>query len=122
MELVAVKPEYYDFVREMRTHPENSPGFIEQVEITREQQEQYMQRYAKNYYICLLYNEPVGYVGVIDNDIRICTHPDFKGVGIGSFMLDEIVKIFPGAIGKILKGNTASQRLFEKCKVPYTII
>ena len=122
MELVAVKPEYYDFVREMRTHPENSLGFIEQVEITREQQEQYMQKYAKNYYICLLYNEPVGYVGVIDNDIRICTHPDFKGVGVDSFMLDEIVKIFPGAIGKILKGNIASQRLFEKCKVPYTII
>lgn len=122
MELVPITEQYYEFVREMRMHPENTPGFLEDADITPEQQIKYMERHGKDYYICLSYNEPVGYVGVIDNDIRICTHPDFKGVGIGSFMLERIVKIYPEATGKILEKNIASQKLFDRCKVPYKLI
>lgn len=122
MELVSVKEEYFEFVRQLRTHPENKKGFILQVDITPEQQQKYMSNHLKNYYICLSYGDPVGYVGVIDDDIRVCTHPDHKGKGVGKFMLKEIVKIFPNSTGKIKKDNIASQKLFDKCKVPYTII
>jgi len=122
MELIPITPKFYEFVREMRNHPENRTGFIQQVEITEEQQVEYMSKYSKNYYVCLLYGEPVGYVGVIDDDIRICTHPEEKGIGVGKFMLEQIVGIFPNATGKIKQNNIPSQKLFDKCKVPYIII
>jgi len=122
MELIPLTKEYYEFVRLLRTHPNNQEGFILQVDITPEQQAEYMRRYSKNYFVCLSYNEPVGYIGVISNDIRVCVHTDHKDVGIGKFMLEQIVAIFPDATGKIKKDNIASQKLFDKCKVPYTII
>jgi hypothetical protein len=37
-------------------------------------------------------------------------------------MLSEIKKLYPEATGKILKDNTASRKLFEKCKIPYEVI
>lgn len=122
MELIAITEEYYDFVREMRMHPENVAGFLEDANITPEAQRQYMEKHGKNYYVALSYGEPVGYVGVIDNDIRICTHPHYQGTGVGRFMLSEIVKLYPQATGRILDGNTASRKLFEFCKVPYELI
>ena len=48
---------------------------------------------------------PVGYVGVVDNDIRVCTHPDFQGKGLGKFMIDEAMKIWPNAEAKVKKNN-----------------
>tara|TARA_R100000963_G_C4590339_1_gene67772 strand:- start:255 stop:623 length:369 start_codon:yes stop_codon:yes gene_type:complete len=122
MELVPAKEEYYEFIRILRLHPENKNGFILQVDITPQQQVEYMNKFYDSYYVCLLCNEPVGYIGVIDNDIRVCTHPNHKGKGVGQFMLEGISNIFPDATGKIKKDNIPSQKLFDKCKVPYTII
>jgi len=122
MELISVTEEHYEFIRYLRTHSENREGFRLQDNITPEQQVDYMKKYSKNYFVCLLYGEPVGYVGVIDDDIRVCTHPEHKGVGVGEFMLKEIMFLFPWATGKIKKDNIASQKLFEKCRVPYTIL
>ena len=122
MELIQIKKEYYEFVREMRMHPENVAGFLTKANITPEDQVEYMKKYGDNYFVALLYGEPVGYVGVIDNDIRICTHPNYKGTGVGRFMLSEIVKLYPQATGRILKDNLASRRLFDLCKVPYKLI
>ena len=114
MELVKVEEKYYEFIRDLRTRPENSKWFLTQVEITAIQQVKYMEKYADNYRVCLLYGKPVGYVGVVDLDIRICTHSDFLGQGVGSFMLSETHKGFPGCVGKILKDNVASiLRLFR---------
>jgi hypothetical protein len=117
MELKLVKNEkkYYDFIRIMRTHTENQVGFLEKVNITEEQQLNYMKRYNDCYYVCLMGDTPLGYVGVVEDDIRICTDPNHKKTGAGTFMLNEIVKIFPSATAKILKDNKASLNLFKKC-------
>lgn len=122
MELIAITEEYYDFVREMRMHPENVAGFLEDANITPEDQIEYMKKYGESYFVALSYGEPVGYIGVIDNDIRICTHPHYRGTGVGRFMLSEVVKLYPQATGRILKDNVASRRLFDFCKVPYELI
>jgi GNAT superfamily N-acetyltransferase len=122
MELIQIKKEYYEFVREMRMHPENVAGFLEEADITPEDQIEYMKKHGKDYFIALSHGEPVGYVGVIDNDIRICTHPMYHGTGVGKFMLSEIVKLYPQATGRILKDNVASRKLFDFCKVPYQVI
>jgi ribosomal protein S18 acetylase RimI-like enzyme len=122
MELRFVKNEakYYEFIRLMRVHPKNQKGFLEQVNITEEQQEKYMQKYNDCYYLCLQNETPVGYVGVVDDDIRICTDPEHQKLGAGAFMLNEIIKVFPNATAKILKDNTPSINLFKKCN--FTIV
>lgn len=115
LNLVANEEKYYNFIRLLRTHPENQVGFLEKVEITQEQQNDYMSKYGKYYYVCLENEMPLGYVGVVDNDIRICTDPKFKKKGIGFFMLNEVMKIHPNATAKILKNNLSSLNLFTKC-------
>jgi RimJ/RimL family protein N-acetyltransferase len=117
MELKLVKNEekYYEFIRNLRNDENNQKGFLEKILISEEQQKIYMSKYGKNYYICLKDKTPIGYIGVVDNDIRVCTDTKFKQTGGGTFMLKEIMKIYPNATAKILKDNIASLKLFEKC-------
>lgn len=117
MELRLVKNEkiYYEFIRILRNDLENQKGFLEKVHITPEQQNNYMSVYEDDYYICLSGETPIGYIGVVDNDIRVCTDKNFKNSGAGTFMLSNIIKIYPTATAKILRNNTASLKLFAKC-------
>jgi RimJ/RimL family protein N-acetyltransferase len=122
MDLVPITPEYYEFVRLLRTHPETQSGFIVSATITSEDQSAYMEKHSLNYYVCLLYGSPVGYIGVVDGDIRFCTEPDFQGMGIGTFMLLKIKDKYPEAYGQIKKENKSSQHVFDKCGVKYKVI
>ena len=90
-------------------------GFVQQNEIDSIEQARYMLKYNSNFWICLDNKTPAGYVGIIDNDIRVATHPDFQGQGIGTFMIDEIMKINPFAYAKVKLDNEASIKLFERC-------
>ena len=81
--LVPVTPKHYEFVRALRTDPRTQGAFLEQENITAPQQTRYMDRYSKYYYICILHGDPCGYVGVINDDIRICSHPDYQRKGVG---------------------------------------
>ena len=72
-----------------------------------------MKNHQQFYRVVLIDNQPCGYIGVINDDIRICTHPNFQGKGVGKFMLREIMKIFPNAYGKVKINNEASRKLFS---------
>ena len=74
-----------------------------------------MERYGLGYYICLLDDTPAGYVGVVNKDIRVATHPDFQGMGVAKYMIDELMKMFPQSFAKVKIDNEASLRLFESC-------
>ena len=113
MELVRNSPRHWDFIRKLRNSAKE--GFIQQEHITEIQQAEHMLKYNNNYWVCLADEKPVGYVGVIDDDIRVATHPAFQGQGVGSFMINEIVKLFPDAVAKVKLDNEASLKLFEKC-------
>lgn len=116
MRLIKNEEKYYEFIRIMRTHKENISGFLEQVEITPEQQKKYMEKYKNNYYICIDENEtPLGWIGEVDDDIRLCTDPNYKGKGIGVFMLNELHRLHPNAHAKVLIDNEASNKVFLKC-------
>ena len=52
-------PEYWDFVRTLRTDPRVQHGFIEKADITIEQQIEYMYKHWQEYFICLIDNKPV---------------------------------------------------------------
>jgi RimJ/RimL family protein N-acetyltransferase len=115
LKLVENNKDYYEVIRSLRTHPDNTNGFLEQVEITHEQQIKYMEKYEKNYWICLLNESPVGFVGVVESDIRLAVDPEFKNKGIGTFMINELKKINCNITSKVLLDNTPSQKVFEKC-------
>jgi GNAT superfamily N-acetyltransferase len=65
--------------------------------------------------ICLSGEEPVGFVGVVDNDVRFAVTPSMKNLGIGAFMINELKKINSNLLAKVLLDNKSSQKVFEKC-------
>ena len=113
MELVNCTKEYWEFVRVLRNDKRVLDGFIKSTHITKTMQLNYMKNLQQFYHVALINNQPCGYVGVIEDDIRICTHPDFQGKGVGKFMLKEIMKIFPNAYGKVKINNETSRKLFS---------
>jgi|TARA_R110002012_G_scaffold61887_2_gene162385 RimJ/RimL family protein N-acetyltransferase len=115
MELVLNEPKYWDFIRELRNTEGIKEGFIDQTFITPEMHNEFMRKWGDNFYICVIDSHPAGYVGVINDDIRVATHPYFQGVGVGTYMIDEIMKLYPGSFAKVKIGNEASLRLFKKC-------
>ena len=115
LELVFCDEIYWEFVRKLRNNKKTSIGFIENRIITVKEQKEYMKINSKNYRIALYNKTAVGYVGVINNDIRVCTHPEYQGKGIGKFMILECLKIWPKAQCKIKIDNLKSIKLFESC-------
>lgn len=114
LKLVKNSEEFYLFIRDLRTHPLNVSGFLERVEISDSQQFEYMKKHKNEYWICLSGDTPVGFVGVVDEDIRLAVDPNFKNKGIGTFMVGEILKINNIATAKVLLKNVSSQKTFEK--------
>jgi GNAT superfamily N-acetyltransferase len=113
--LAPANPEYYEFMRQLRNDPRVQDGFLERVCITAQDQVAYMAKHAGHYIIALVKNEPAGYAGSINGDIRICTHPDFQGLGIGRVLLNGIMDRFPSSQARIKPGNHASEALFLAC-------
>lgn len=116
MKLINNEDKYYDFIRILRNHKENIYGFLERIEITQEEQLKYMGKYKNNYYICIDENfTPLGWIGQVDNDIRLCVDPEYKGKGVGTFMLNKLHNLHPNAHAKVLNDNKDSNRVFIKC-------
>jgi hypothetical protein len=65
IKIVDCVKEYWEFVRELRNHPDLKKGFINQIYITREQQLEYMNTNAPHYKVALIDGEPAGYLGII---------------------------------------------------------
>ena len=115
MELVKCTPQYWEFVRALRNDERVLDGFIKSVHITEEMQIKYMKNHSDFYRIAKVDGNPAGYVGVIEDDIRVCTHPDFFGMGVGKFMIKSAMAIWPTAYAKVKHGNVASDKLFISC-------
>ena len=113
--LVNNNEKYYEFIRILRTDERNIDGFVEKVQITSEQQQKYMSKYASYYHIALEGENPVGWVGQVENDIRICVHPEHKSKGVGKFLLTELMKMYPESKAKVFIDNLASNKLFRSC-------
>ena len=113
--LILIKNEvkYFEFIRTLRNDPKLKSGFVEQRERSPKEHAIYMEKYHGSYFICLLEDKPIGYIGVIDNDIRVAVLSDYQDLGIGKFMVSEIIKLFPESHAKVKFTNIASQRLFE---------
>lgn len=119
LKLVACTPPYWDFVRRLRNDPANLAGFIDTTSITEAMQQSYMSQHAGSYRICLNHDLPVGFIGDINGDIRLCVDPAWKNHGIGKFMIGEYVKSQEKdkrkLFAKVKVENQASRRAFESC-------
>lgn len=108
-------PKYYEFIRTLRNDSRVQNGFIENAIITKEDQNIYMEKYKNNYIVALMDDEPVGYAGSIEKDIRICVKPEAQNKGIGVLLINELMNRFPNSYAKIKINNQASKSLFSKC-------
>lgn len=124
MELVDCTEKYWDFVRLLRMNDAVSHFFIDNEYISKEDQIAYMTKHSDCYRVCLLNGEPCGYVGVIDNDIRVCVDPKYWRIGVGKFMISNCKEIWPNSFAKVKIDNMASMALFKSCgfKPKYTIL
>lgn len=114
MIIIPNEPKYWEFIRKLRNA--NKAGFVQQEDISQHTHFVHMCDYAKCYYVCLDdNNEPVGYCGVIRDDIRFAVDQSKQGQGIGTFMIDWLIKKFPDAQAKVKIDNEASRKVFEKC-------
>ena len=115
MELVKNNYIYWEFIRNLRNMDGVRQGFINQDIISQQEHEAYMKKNSNFFWVCIDKAVPIGYTGVIENDIRVATHPDHQGKGVGSFMINEIMKINPNAFAKVKLENQSSLKLFESC-------
>ena len=106
--LVKCSKEYWNFVRNLRNQ---NIGFVNQGNITSEQQTQYMTKYSDNYKVCLVNEFPAGFIGIIDNDIRFAVAEEFRNQGLAKWMLHKF-PIPKNTIGKVKKDNLYSCKLF----------
>ncbi|GLR88146.1 GNAT family N-acetyltransferase [Bradyrhizobium iriomotense] len=113
MQFVPCTEDYWEFVRDLRTGPETGKWFLQQAQITSQQQRTYMKLHWRNYFIAILEARPVGFVGSIDNDIRVCVHPDHWRRGIGRFLITELMQRFPHASARVKERNEAGNALFR---------
>lgn len=115
IEIVPNGPQFFEFIRLLRNDDRVRQGFLDQTPISPDQQAAYMAEHAHLYLIALVDGEPAGYVGSVDDDIRVCTHPDYQGVGVGRTLVKAIVDRFPNSRARVKVDNAASLRLFESC-------
>ena len=113
--LIPCKKEHWEFVRSLRNNDKVKSGFINEDYISKEVHFKFMTKHSKNYRISMFNNKLVGYVGIIENSISVCTIPDFQGRGMGKFMINEIIKIWPSAYAKVKINNSSSLKMFEAC-------
>ena len=74
-----------------------------------------MKQHGARYLVALVKGQFAGYAGSIDDDIRVCTHPDFQGRSVGKSLIQAINRRFPEARARVKLDNAASQSLFESC-------
>ena len=115
IKVVRNREMYWDFIRDLRNNPKVKKGFIKQEFISRKEHIKFMSKHGLKFFVCLVNDKPAGYAGVIDGDIRVATHPDFQGMGVGKHMINRLMVMFPDSHAKVKLDNEASVRLFESC-------
>lgn len=116
--LVDNEPQYWDTIYNLRFHPKNISGFVEQKKVTKEEHVKYMQRHGFKYKICLLNGvTPIGFIGNVYNDLRLAVDPMEHNRGVALFMLNEYKKLATDSMplqAKVFKDNASSNAVFLK--------
>lgn len=91
MKLVKNIEKYYMEIYRLRTAPENLKGFVNKSSFTLEDHLKYMREYGSNYYILLNRNYiPAGFIGDVNEDIRIGGNPIKPRKRVWTFYVEEV--------------------------------
>ena len=112
MEIVKCETWHWDEVLEIRN--ENREGFGNSDIISPEDHLEYMTQHHKNYLICTHLRKAIGFIGHVENDIRLGTKKEYQRRGGAKLMLESFMKKYPEALAKVKLDNEASLKLFEK--------
>jgi len=124
LKIIKNSKKYWDFIHSLRNDEEIKRGFISQDDILLENHYKYMKKFGKDYYICLDEDKPVGFVGVVNGDIRFAVDKNLQNKGIGKFMISYIKNLYPNSSAKVKIENIKSLRCFENngYKIKYYIL
>jgi len=104
--------EYWEFIRQTRNDRHFNYAFIDQSEITVEQQERYMTENGHNFFVCIIDNKPVGFIGYVDNDVKIYVNLEHLRKGIGTLLMKETKHLYPEAKVKVRYENQEALAFF----------
>ena len=65
--------------------------------------------------MCVEDGEVIGFIGHVDNDIRLAVKKDRQKKGVGKFMVKGFTEKHPESFAKVKMDNEASLSLFESC-------
>ena len=113
--LVNNEKHYWEFVRQLRNNTAVKKGFVEQADITEKTHTAFMKKYGKGYKIALdAFGAPIGFVGIVEGDIRIAVSPHMQNKRVGKRMLKLFLIEKSGPIvAKVKVENKSSLVLFE---------
>ena len=108
--------KYWDEILKIRN--ENCFGFGNNKPINKKDHYCFME---KNYYDYFVYldevqnNTVAGFVGCVNNDIRIAIKNEYKRLGLAKDLIYFIKKKYPNSFAKVKSDNIPSLKLFESC-------
>ena len=105
---------YWEFIRTLRNDERVAHGFIQKSSITKQQQAEYMTLHGHTYFIIFEDSIPIGYIGDVERDIRICISPEFQNQGYGTKAIQKFHEMYPNSLAKII---IFSERNFLFCSV-----
>ena len=103
LKLVECEEKFWNDILLIRN--EDKESFDKQHEITFNEHENFMET---NYKFS-------GFIGIVNDDIRVGVKRQYRKMGIGKFMINEFCNIFEINHAKIKINNIVSQKLFESC-------
>lgn len=112
LKMVKNEKKYWKFILKIRN--ENKKFFQNTKKIKYQEHCNFMKNNGEKYKICLLKNKPVGFIGCINGDIRICVDKKNQKMGIGKFMMEKFLNKKRKYKTLIRCENIASLKLFEK--------
>jgi ribosomal protein S18 acetylase RimI-like enzyme len=113
LKLVKCEQDFWNDILIIRN--EDKDSFNKQHEISLEEHQKFMNINAINYRVATIDGKFAGFVGIVNDDIRVGVKKEYRKMGIGKFMINEFYKIFEINHAKIKINNIASQKLFESC-------
>jgi len=113
MEIIKCETCHWDAILEIRN--ENREGFGNSDIIPPEDHFQYMTQHFKNYLICTHLRKVIGFIGHVENDIRLGTRKEYQRRGVAKLMVESFMEKYPEAFAKVKLENKASLKLFERC-------
>lgn len=109
-------PQYWESIFNIRNQPSNVDKFGTKIKDLQTHY-RYMATKWDQYYVCLKSENVVGFIGIDNEDLRLCVDENHKRQGIGRFMIEELHNVCSDFLlqysVKVKVDNLESLKFFE---------